>query len=147
MKLRRWLLPIINMLICYTVSLIFVWFLMIDFPIIPVLSALITAILAILCQASYIIPLTYYSVKFLPNCKYTFLLIIYQASLFAVPIAISSTIDGDGLGFAVAFLAFTATFILCIVGWLIGKAIQKTEPKNAPYTAQFENVTMDDPIE
>ena len=142
MRLKRWLFPIFSALIFYTICFLFICSTAL-LQSHPTLSAILTVILVVLMQAMYIIPTVYYA-KYLQSCKNGLLFVIYQALIFCVPILIETIIEADALGASMTFVAFTVTFILGFIGWLAGKANQKQKQKNEPYTAQFENVTMDD---
>lgn len=141
MKLKRWLMPIFSLLICSGIflltGLIIVLF---NSEALGVILILVTGWLMIVapCITSF-----FYGYKTLKDASQKALFVIYNALLHSS--AFAATVFLTKNAFALFFAALM--LFICSLSAALGVLFSKKAEVQQQYIPQFENVTMDDPIE
>ena len=141
MKLKRWLMPIFSLLICVllfiltgAVSIIF------DNE---ALSVILILILSYLFQIIPYVTSFFYGYYILKNASHKALFVIYNALLHSS--AFAATVFLTKNAFALYFAALMV--LISSLSAALGVLFSKKAKVQQQYIPQFENVTMDDPIE
>jgi hypothetical protein len=141
MKLKRWLMPIFSLLICVllfiltgAVSIIF------DNE---ALSVILILMLSYLFQIIPYVTSFFYGYYILKNASHKALFVIYNALLHSS--AFAATVFLTKNAFALYFAALMV--LISSLSAALGVLFSKKAEVQQHYIPQFENVTMDDPIE
>jgi hypothetical protein len=141
MKLKRWLMPIFSLLICVllfiltgAVSIIF------DNE---ALSVILILMLSYLFQIIPYVTSFFYGYYILKNASHKALFVIYNALLHSS--AFAATVFLTKNAFALYFAALMV--LISSLSAALGVFFSKKSEVQQQYIPQFENVTMDDPIE
>lgn len=141
MKLKRWLMPIFSLLICAllfiltgAVSIIF------DNE---ALSVILILMLSYLFQIIPYVTSFFYGYYILKNASHKALFVIYNALLHSS--AFAATVFLTKNAFALYFAALMV--LISSLSAALGVLFSKKAEVQQQYIPQFENVTMDDPIE
>ncbi len=141
MKLKRWIYPIISMLITLAI-------LGLTGLLVYILGEIFWAIIIVIVLFSNIWFVSHpvlafvYAYKCLKNCRFKAFFIIYNAILLTLPLVISIFCMREGLAIPISFIIFIA----CTVAGFIGSIPKKHNQKPEEYTQQFNGVTMEDDI-
>ena len=138
MKLKRWLLP--PAAIVFGIALFFLFGLMLSLIESITAEAIITVIISNLCLILPAIFSFFYGFKCLTDANRKFPFILYNAILFAAPVALSVFLTHN------AFLLILSPilFVVCLISGTIGVFISKKNEKQPEYTSQFDGVSMED---
>ena len=138
MKLKRWLLPPAAIIFCIALFLLFGLILSLIESITA--EAIITVIISNLCLILPAIFSFFYGFKCLTDANRKFPFILYNAILFAAPVALSVFLTHN------AFLLILSPilFVVCLISGTIGVFISKKNEKQPEYTSQFDGVSMED---
>ena len=141
MKLKRWLMPIFSLLICVllfiltgAVSIIF------DNE---ALSVILILMLSYLFQIIPYVTSFFYGYYILKNASHKALFVIYNALLHSSAFAATVFLTKNALALYFAALMVLISSLSAALGVLFSKKAEVQQQ----YIPQFENVTMDDPIE
>ena len=138
MKLKRWLLPPAAIIFCITLFLLFGLILSLIESITA--EAIITVIISNLCLILPAIFSYFYGFKYLKDANRKSPFILYNAVLFAVPIALSVFLTHN----AFSLILSPIILIVCLISGTIGVFISEKSEKQPEYTSQFEGVSMEE---
>ncbi|MBQ3227233.1 MAG: hypothetical protein IJB43_01485 [Clostridia bacterium] len=139
MKLKRWLLPPAT--IVFGIALFLLFGLMLSLIESITAEAIITVIISNLCLIFPAIFSFFYGFNCLAdaNCKLPF--ILYNAFLFAAPVALSVFLTHN----AFSMILSPILFVVCLILGTLGVFISKKSEKQPEYTLQFNGVSMTEP--
>lgn len=139
MKLKRWLLPPVA--IVFGIALFLLFGLMLSLIESITAEAIITVIISNLCLIFPAIFSFFYGFNCLAdaNCKLPF--ILYNAFLFAAPVALSVFLTHN----AFSMILSPILFVVCLISGTLGVFISKKSEKQPEYTLQFNGVSMTEP--
>ena len=142
MKLKRWLYPFISVLITIAILGLTVLLIHILDKIIW-LCIIVIVLFSNIWFVSHPVLAFIYAYKCLKDCKFKVFFVFYSAILLTLPAICLIFLTKNGIAIPISFIIFNA----CIITGLVGSISKKQIQQPHEYTAQFENVTMDDPIE
>lgn len=138
MKLKRWLLP--PAAIVFGIALFFLFGLILSLIDSITADAIITIILSNLCLILPAIFSFFYGFKYLKDANRKSLFILYNAILFAAPVALSVFLTHN----AFALILSPILLVVCLISGMLGVFISKKNEKQPEYTSQFDGVSMED---
>lgn len=138
MKLKRWILP--PAAIVFGIALFLLFGLILSLIENITADAIITVILSNLCLLLPAIFSFFYGFKYLKDAKYKIPFILYNAILFAAPVALSVFLTHN----AFSLILSPILFVVCLISGAIGVFISKKSEKQPEYTSQFEGVSMEE---
>ena len=136
MKLKRFLLP--PAAIVFGIALFFLFGLILSLIASITADAIITIILSNLCLILPAIFSFFYGFKCLADANRNFPFVLYNAILFAAPVALSVFLTHN----AFSLILSPILLVVCLISGMIGVFISKKSEKQPEYTSQFEGVTM-----
>ena len=136
MNLKRWLMP--PAAIVFIIALWLLLGLIISLIENVTLYAIITLILSGICITFPIVFSFVYGFRYLKDAKRKFLFILYNASWFAVPLALSVFLIHN----AFALILSPFLFVGCVIFGALGHFISKKSEPQTEYAAQFDGVSM-----
>ena len=139
MKLKRWLLP--PAAIVFGIALFFLFGLILSLIDSITADAIITIILSNLCLILPAIFSFFYGFKCLADANRNFPFILYNAILFAAPVALSVFLTHN----AFSLILSPILFVVCLISGTLGVFISKKSEKQPEYTLQFNGVSMTEP--
>ena len=138
MKLKRWLMPIINVLIIIAMfALEGLLCLLVSDNISAV--TVITVVFSQMWIASNIALTVIYAIKCLKICKQKLFFVLYNAFLLTLPVALSVFLTHNGLTIPISLFLFVA----CTVAGIIGSLSPKQNQPASEYTNQFDGVSTE----
>jgi len=138
MKLKRWLLP--PAAIVFGIALFFLFGLILSLIDSITADAIITIILSSLCLILPAIFSFLYRFKCMADTSRKLPFILYNAILFAVPVALSVFLTHN----AFSLILSPILLVVCLISGMLGVFISKKNEKQPEYTSQFEGVSMED---
>ena len=138
MKLKRWLLP--PAAIVFGIALFFLFGLILSLIDSITADAIITITLSNLCLILPTIFSFFYGFKCLADANHNFPFILYNAILFAAPVALSVFLTHN----AFSLILSPILFVVCLISGTLGVFISKKSEKQPEYTSQFEGVSMEE---
>lgn len=138
MKLKRWLLP--PAAIVFGIALFLLFGLMLSLIDSITAEAIITVIISNLCLILPAIFSLFYGFKYLADANRNFPFVLYNAILFAAPVALSVFLTHN----AFSLILSPILFVVCLISGTIGVFISKKNEKQPEYTSQFDGVSMED---
>ena len=138
MKLKRWLLPPAAIIFCIALFLLFGLIISLIESITA--EAIITVIISNLCLILPAIFSFFYGFKYLADTSRKFPFILYNAFLFAAPVALSVFLTHN----AFSLILSPILFVVCLISGMLGVFISKKTEKQPEYTSQFDGVSMED---
>ena len=138
MKLKRFLLP--PAAIVFGIALFLLFGLMLSLIESTTTEAIITVIISNLCIILPAIFSYFYGFKCLAVASRKFPLILYNAILFAVPVALSVFLTHN----AFSLILSPILLVVCLISGMLGVFISKKIEKQPEYTSQFDGVSMED---
>ena len=136
MKLKRFLLP--PAAIVFGIALFLLFGLILSLTNSITAIAIITIILSNLCLILPAIFSFFYGFKCLAVASRKFPFILYNAILFAAPVALSVFLTHN----AFSLILSPILFVVCLISGMIGVFISKKSEKQPEYTPQFDGVSM-----
>ena len=140
MKLKRFLLPPVA--IVFGIALFLLFGLMLSLIESITAEAIITVIISNLFLILPAIFSCFYGFKYLKDANRKSPFILYNAILFAVPIALSVFLTHN----AFSLILSPILFVVCLISGTIGVFISKKSEKQPEYTAQFDGVSMEEEL-
>ena len=138
MKLKRWLLPPVA--IVFGIALFLLFGLMLSLIESITAEAIITVIISNLCLIFPAIFSFFYGFKYLADTSRKFPFILYNAFLFAAPVALSVFLTHN----AFSLILSPILFVVCLISGTIGVFISEKSEKQPEYNSQFEGVSMEE---
>ena len=138
MKLKRWLLP--PAAIVFGIALFFLFGLILSLIDSITADAIITITLSNLCLILPAIFSFFYGFKCLADANRNFPFILYNAFLFAAPVALSVFLTHN----AFSLILSPILLVVCLISGMLGVFISKKNEKQPEYTPQFDGVSMED---
>ena len=138
MKLKRWLLP--PAAIVFGIALFLLFGLMLSLIESITAEAIITVIISNLCLILPAIFSFLYGFKCMADTSRKLPFILYNAILFAVPVALSVFLTHN----AFSLILSPILLVVCLISGMLGVFISKKNEKQPEYTSQFEGVSMED---
>ena len=138
MKLKRWLMP--PAAIVFGIALFLLFGLILSLIENITAYSIITIILSNLCLILPAIFSFFYGFKCLTDANRKFPFILYNAILFAAPVALSVFLTHN----AFSLILSPILFVVCLISGTIGVFISKKTEKQPEYTSQFDGVSMED---
>ena len=138
MKLKRWLLP--PAVIVFGIALFLLFGLILSLIENITADAIITIILSNLCLILPAIFSFFYGFKCLADANRNFPFILYNAFLFAAPVALSVFLTHN----AFSLILSPILLVVCLISGMLGVFISKKNEKQPEYTSQFDGVSMED---
>lgn len=138
MKLKRFLLP--PAAIVFGIALFLLFGLMLSLIESITAAAIITVIISDLCIILPAIFSFFYGFKYLKDANRKIPFILYNAILFAVPIALSVFLTHN----AFSLILSPILLVVCLISGMLGVFISKKIEKQPKYTSQFDGVSMED---
>lgn len=138
MKLKRFLLP--PAAIVFGIALFLLFGLMLSLIESITAEAIITVVISNLFLILPAIFSCFYGFKYLKDANRKSPFILYNAILFAVPIALSVFLTHN----AFSLILSPIILIVCLISGTIGVFISKKSEKQPEYTSQFDGVSMEE---
>ncbi len=138
MKLKRWFLP--PAAIVFGIALFLLFGLMLSLIESITAEAIITVIISNLCLILPAIFSYFYGFKCLADANRKFPFILYNAILFAAPVALSVFLTHN----AFSLILSPILLVVCLISGMLGVFISKKNEKQPEYTSQFDSVSMED---
>ena len=138
MKLKRFLLP--PAAIVFGIALFYLFGLILSLIDSITAIAIITIILSNLCLILPAIFSYFYGFKYLKDANRKSPFILYNAILFAIPIALSVFLTHN----AFSLILSPILLVICLISGMLGVFISKKNEKQPEYTSQFDGVSMED---
>jgi len=138
MKLKRWLLP--PAAIVFGIALFLLFGLMLSLIESITAEAIITVIISNLCLILPAIFSFLYGFKCMADTSRKLPFILYNAILFAAPVALSVFLTHN----AFSLILSPILFVVCLISGMLGVFISKKSEKQPEYTSQFEGVSMEE---
>ena len=138
MKLKRFLLP--PAAIVFGIALFFLFGLILSLIDSITADAIITIILSNLCLILPAIFSYFYGFKYLKDTNRKSPFILYNAILFAAPVALSVFLTHN----AFSLILSPILLVVCLISGMLGVFISKKNEKQPEYTSQFDGVSMED---
>ena len=139
MKLKRWILP--PAAIVFGIALFLLFGLMLSLIESITAEAIITVIISNLCLILPAIFSYFYGFKCLKDANRKSPFILYNAFLFAAPVALSVFLTHN----AFSLILSPIILIVCLISGTLGVFISKKSEKQPEYTLQFNGVSMTEP--
>lgn len=138
MKLKRFLLP--PAAIVFGIALFLLFGLILSLIDSITAIAIITIILSNLCLILPAIFSFFYGFKCLKDTNRKSPFILYNAILFAAPVALSVFLTHN----AFSLILSPILLVICLISGMLGVFISKKIEKQPEYTSQFDGVSMED---
>lgn len=138
MKLKRFLSP--PAAIVFGIALFFLFGLILSLIENITAEAIITVIISNLCLILPAIFSFFYGFKCLADANRKLPFILYNAILFAAPVALSVFLTHN----AFSLILSPILFVVCLISGMLGVFISKKSEKHPEYTSQFEGVSMEE---
>lgn len=138
MKLKRWLLP--PAAIVFGIALFLLFGLILSLIESITAYAIITIILSNLCLILPAIFSYFYGFKYLKDTNRKSPFILYNAILFAAPVALSVFLTHN----AFSLILSPILLVVCLISGMLGVFISEKSEKQPEYTSQFDGVSMED---
>ena len=138
MKLKRFLLP--PAAIVFGIASFFLFGLILSLIDSITADAIITIILSNLCLILPAIFSFFYGFKYLKDTNRKSPFILYNAILFAAPVALSVFLTHN----AFSLILSPILLVVCLISGMLGVFISKKNEKQPEYTSQFDGVSMED---